>query len=86
MKKRYLVIMLVILSLISLLIGAKNISISQILSFDKDSIDIMLISRLPRLIAIILAGIGMSVCGLIMQQISKNKLVSPTTGATIDSA
>ena len=28
----------------------------------------------------------MSICGLIMQQISKNKFVSPTTGATIDSA
>lgn len=86
MKKRYLVTMLVILAIISLLIGAKNISISQIINFDKDSIDIMLISRLPRLIAIILAGVGMSVCGLIMQQISKNKFVSPTTGATIDSA
>ena len=58
----------------------------KFINFDKDSIDIMLISRLPRLIAIILAGVGMSVCGLIMQQISKNKFVSPTTGATIDSA
>ena len=28
----------------------------------------------------------MSLCGLIMQQISRNKFVSPTTGATIDSA
>ncbi len=28
----------------------------------------------------------MGICGLIMQQISKNKFVSPTTGATIDSA
>lgn len=28
----------------------------------------------------------MSICGLIMQQISQNKFVSPTTGATIDSA
>ena len=86
MKKRYLAIMLVILSLVSLLIGAKNISISDIISFDKESINVMFISRFPRLIAIILAGVGMSICGLIMQQISKNKFVSPTTGATIDSA
>ena len=28
----------------------------------------------------------MSICGLIMQQISRNKFVSPTTGSTIDSA
>ena len=86
MKKRYLAIMLVILSFVSLLIGAKNISISDIISFDKESINVMFISRFPRLIAIILAGVGMSICGLIMQQISKNKFVSPTTGATIDSA
>ena len=86
MKKRYLVIMLILLSLVSLLIGAKNITISDLMSFNNDSINVMLISRVPRLIAIILAGMGMSICGLIMQQISKNKFVSPTTGATIDSA
>lgn len=86
MKKRYLAIMLIILSFISLFIGAKNITISEILTLNKDSINIMISSRLPRLIAIILAGIGMSISGLIMQQISKNKFVSPTTGATIDSA
>ena len=43
-------------------------------------------SRLPRLISILIAGVVMSICGLIMQQISQNKFVSPTTGATIDSA
>ncbi|WP_330656882.1 iron chelate uptake ABC transporter family permease subunit [Clostridioides difficile] len=43
-------------------------------------------SRIPRLISILIAGVGMSIAGLIMQQISKNKFVSPTTGATIDAA
>ena len=86
MKKRYLVIMLILLSLVSLLIGAKNITISDLISFNNDSINVMLISRVPRLIAIILAGMGMSICGLIMQQISKNKFVSPTTAATVDFA
>ena len=76
MKKRYLVIMLILLSLVSLLIGAKNITISDLISFNNDSINVMLISRVPRLIAIILAGMGMSICGLIMQQISKNKFDS----------
>ena len=46
----------------------------------------MLVSRFPRLISILVAGSAMSICGLIMQQISQNKFVSPTTGATIDSA
>ena len=49
-------------------------------------LEIFLISRLPRLLAILCTGIGMSVAGLIMQQLCMNKFVSPTTGATISSA
>ena len=88
MKKRYLILilLLVVLSLISLFLGAKNITIWEILNGDIDSIRIFLVSRLPRLISILIAGVVMSICGLIMQQISQNKFVSPTTGATIDSA
>jgi iron complex transport system permease protein len=36
--------------------------------------------------SIIVAGMSMSIAGLIMQQISRNKFVSPTTAATVDSA
>jgi len=47
---------------------------------------ILVQSRLPRLISILMAGMSMSIAGLIMQQISRNKFVSPTTAATMDSA
>lgn len=47
---------------------------------------LFLISRIPRLLAILCTGIGMSTAGLIMQQLCRNKFVSPTTGATISSA
>ena len=86
MKKRYLFIILIILSIISLFVGVTNISVNDILSFNIDKIEILLISRLPRLIAIIGAGVGLSISGLIMQQISNNKFVSPTTAATADFA
>lgn len=86
MKKRYLILSLIILSFVSLFLGASEISIIQILNNDIESLNVMLISRIPRLITILLAGVGMSICGLIMQSISQNKFVSPTTGATIDSA
>ena len=49
-------------------------------------INILLISRMPRLVGLIIAGVGMSIGGVIMQQISNNKFVSPTTAATLDSA
>lgn len=86
MKKRYLIIMLIVLSLVSIFLGAKSVSIIDILSGNKEAINLMTVSRFPRLISILMAGSAMSICGLIMQQISQNKFVSPTTGATIDSA
>ena len=86
MKKRYLFIVLIILCIASIFIGVTNININDILTFNIDKIEILLISRLPRLIAIIVAGVGLSISGLIMQQISKNKFVSPTTAATADFA
>ncbi|MEE0728755.1 MAG: iron chelate uptake ABC transporter family permease subunit, partial [Clostridium saudiense] len=75
-----------ILCIASIFIGVTNININDILTFNIDKIEILLISRLPRLIAIIVAGVGLSISGLIMQQISKNKFVSPTTAATADFA
>lgn len=78
--------MLIGLSLVSIFLGAKNINIVDIFSGNKDAIHLMVISRFPRLLSILMAGSAMSICGLIMQQISQNKFVSPTTGATIDSA
>lgn len=83
MKNRYLIIVTLILSIISLFIGVADINI---FSMGQEELHILLISRVPRLISILVAGCGMSICGVIMQQISNNKFVSPTTAATIDSA
>lgn len=86
MKKRYLILALIVLSYISLFLGAKDITLIDIFTKDQDKLMVFMISRIPRLISILVAGMGMSIAGLIMQQISKNKFVSPTTGATIDAA
>ena len=63
-----------------------DIDLASLLSGDGEAMRIFLISRLPRLLAILCTGVGMSVAGLIMQQLCMNKFVSPTTGATISSA
>lgn len=86
MKKRYLIFALILLSVVSIFIGVKEISILDVFHFQEDKIQILVLSRLPRLISIIVAGMGMSISGLIMQQITQNKFVSPTTATTIDSA
>lgn len=82
----FLAVVLAILSVCSLFIGVLDVELSSLLSGDVMQIEIFLISRLPRLLAILCTGVGMSVAGLIMQQLCMNKFVSPTTGATISSA
>lgn len=76
----------IVLSIISLFIGAIDIKPTDLLDWESDETQIFLISRVPRLMAIILAGAGMSIAGLIMQSLSRNKFVSPTTAGTLDAA
>ena len=77
---------LLVLSIASLFIGVIDLTPAQLLSGDFTQLQILLVSRLPRLLAILCTGVGMSVAGLMMQQLCSNKFVSPTTGATISSA
>jgi len=89
--KRYtttllLAVGLVFLSVISLFVGVIDLDVPSLLSGNWDQWEIFILSRLPRLLAILCTGVGMSVAGLIMQQLCMNKFVSPTTGATISSA
>lgn len=86
MKKRYLILTLIILSICSIFIGVKDISFVDIFKSDDVKLKVLLISRIPRLISIIIVGATMSIAGLIMQQISRNKFVSPDTASTVDSA
>jgi len=73
-------LLLIALSISSVLIG------SHALHFDAKSLDIILISRVPRTLALILAGISLSVAGVIMQQLARNKFVEPSTTGTVESA
>ena len=86
MRLWMLMIAAVVLSFVSLFIGAIDIRFSDLLDWNSQETQIFLISRIPRLMAIILAGAGMSIAGLIMQSLSRNKFVSPTTAGTLDAA
>ncbi|GIQ68755.1 ABC transporter permease [Xylanibacillus composti] len=86
MKLRYLIVALVVLSLTSLFVGAQRLSPLDLFNLTPQQAQVLWVSRIPRLISIIIAGVSMSVVGLIMQQLSRNKFVSPTTAGTMDSA
>ena len=78
---------LLIISILSLFIGVMDLDLKALLSGGSGmELNIFLLARIPRLLAILCTGVGMSVAGLIMQQLCMNKFVSPSTGATIQSA
>lgn len=79
-----LIVLVFIVAFFSLFIGVKDISVWDLHQLNEEKMLVLLISRIPRMVAIIIAGVGMSICGLIMQQISQNKFVSPTTIGTLD--
>lgn len=86
MKRRYLFLLLVLFSVLSLFIGVSNLPITEIHHWNEHQWHVFWISRFPRLMSILIAGVSMAIGGLIMQQLSRNKFVSPTTAGTIDSA
>lgn len=79
-----MILLLIFLSVYSIFLGVRNISPSKFLSFEDEDLLVIIVSRIPRLVSVILAGIGMSVSGLIVQQIALNKFISPTTMGTLD--
>jgi iron complex transport system permease protein len=76
------------LAIISLTIGVYDLSFASVLRRDEDfeSAMVFVVSRVPRTIAIVLVGMSMSVAGMIMQLLARNRFVSPTTAGTSESA
>ena len=83
-KNSIYIIIIIVLSIISIQIGVKDFSIIGALFNNKEDVFLATISRLPRLLAIIITGAGLSIAGLIMQTITNNKFVSPSTAGTME--
>ena len=81
------VITVAALALASLCIGATTLSPLALIEQDSaTSVHLLMASRIPRTIAVLLAGSSMAVAGLIMQMLSRNRFVEPGTAGTIESA
>lgn len=81
-----LVCLFLVLCAVSLLVGARQMAWSQALSMSGDAWLTLTASRLPRLAALVLTGVGLSVCGVILQHIVRNKFVEPATSGGLDAA
>ncbi|APB30539.1 ABC transporter permease [Vagococcus teuberi] len=86
MKKSIPIISLVLLTILSLFIGVQSIPIQDIFQLNETQSLVLWTTRVPRTISLVIAGATISVSGLIMQHLTQNKFVSPTTAGTMDSA
>lgn len=84
MKLYQLSLLFVCLACISLFVGVQDLSILQLFHLTDEQVHTLVSSRLPRLVSIVLAGMSLSLCGFIMQSMTRNKFVSPTTAGTMD--
>ncbi|WP_241383970.1 ABC transporter permease [Rhodococcus sp. CH91] len=69
------------LTVASLMVGGYDITIESLIN-DPEAREMFFISRVPRTLALIFAAVAMSVSGVIMQLITQNKFVEPTTAGT----
>ncbi|NGZ14111.1 ABC transporter permease [Vibrio aestuarianus] len=84
MKK--LLLVLLVIGLSSLFVGVGDLSLTALFHGNASAWQLLFTSRLPRLLAVVLAGAGLSIAGLIMQQISQNRFAAPSTSGTIECA
>ncbi|WP_010252037.1 ABC transporter permease [Myroides injenensis] len=80
-----LLLCLFVICILSVFVGVKGFEFKKLYTGNIQS-DLLLISRIPRTITLVLTGAGLSICGVILQQISQNKFISPTTAGTLDAA
>lgn len=67
-----------LLLVLSLFVGVYDIFGSD------DGLEMFAITRIPRTIALVLSGAAMAMCGLVMQLLTQNRFVEPTTTGTTE--
>lgn len=81
------VLLTAVLVLVSVAIGAGDFRFAGLLAgTQSNDWQLLLISRLPRTLALLLAGMSLAVAGLIMQMLVRNRFVEPSTAGTIEAA
>ncbi len=75
-----------LLAVVSMFVGVSDVSLASLLAGDEHAWNIFWVSRVPRTLSIILSGMALSVAGLIMQLMARNKFVEPSTVGTVESA
>jgi len=78
----------VALGVLSLFIGVSDVTPATLLNpaTSAHAFEMLMVSRVPRTLALVLAGAALAVAGLIMQMLVRNRFVEPSTAGTVESA
>ncbi|CAJ50266.1 Putative iron ABC transporter, permease protein, partial [Bordetella avium 197N] len=79
-------VLLLALCLISIGLGAGQFSYAELFGGAERAWQLLMVSRVPRTLALLLAGMSLAVAGLLMQMLVRNRYVEPSTAGTIESA
>ncbi|WP_318987574.1 ABC transporter permease [Falsiroseomonas ponticola] len=84
----FAVLLLVMLAGASLFVSVGAVTPARLLAEGPEgpAMQLLLVSRLPRTIAVLLAGMAIGVAGLLMQLLARNRFVEPSTAGTAESA
>ncbi|MGV2979374.1 ABC transporter permease [Camelimonas sp. ID_303_24] len=75
-----------LLAVASLFAGVSDLTPGAVLAGDPAAISLLLTSRGPRTIAVVLAGGSVAIAGLIMQMLARNRFAEPSTSGAVDAA
>ena len=82
----FLILITLIFAFSSLFLGVAEVPLQALTNGSQDAWFTVLTSRIPRLFSLILAGAGLAVCGVILQQVVQNKFAEPATTGGLDAA
>ncbi|MFK3908672.1 ABC transporter permease [Pseudomonas monteilii] len=86
MRPPVLVVLFAVLCGVSLMVGVGRMTWLDLAGLSEDAWLTLTASRLPRLAALVLSGAGLAVCGVVLQQIVRNRFVEPATSGGLDAA
>ncbi|WEX11034.1 ABC transporter permease [Chelativorans sp. AA-79] len=82
------ILLILLLLLASLFVGVSHVSIATLTGSGEGghALRVLVVSRIPRTLALFLSGAGLAIAGTIMQMLARNRFVEPSTAGTVESA
>lgn len=74
-------IFLCLIAVASLFVGVIDVPVSTFFS-DPDALRVVIVSRGPRTVAVLITGAALAICGAILQMLVRNRFVEPMTAGT----